>query len=241
MNVRILLAALLAGVLGGVFATAAQSVKVVPLIMAAEQYEAGTAASDSHSPGTTQHDTSGHDHGSAPAGDRPGLERIALTTVSNILVGVAFSLLLTAGVLITNQGMDFRSGLAWGLAGFVTFVLAPNLGLPPELPGTVAADLQARQIWWLVTVVCTAAGLGIFAFLRNPLLMVAGISLIVAPHLYGAPQPDQHGSLAPASLTAEFVVASIATAFAYWIFLGGVLGWLLERASKREGMDGRAA
>jgi cobalt transporter subunit CbtA len=127
----------------------------------------------------------------------------------------------------------------WGLGGFVTFVLAPNLGLPPELPGTASGDLAGRQAWWLAAVACTGAGLSIFAFKRHVGWMIAGVALIAAPHVLGAPHADVHESLAPASLAVQFVVASIATAFVYWLFLGGVLGFLLSKAIARE--QGQAA
>ena len=43
MLTRVILAALVAGLLAGVFATAAQSVRVIPLILQAEAYEEGVS------------------------------------------------------------------------------------------------------------------------------------------------------------------------------------------------------
>ena len=68
---------------------------------------------------------------------------------------------------------------AWGLAGFAAFTLAPNLGLPPELPAMPAADLLARQAWWIGTVVATAAGLALIVFGRSPWFAVLGIALLL--------------------------------------------------------------
>jgi cobalt transporter subunit CbtA len=235
MLVRVLLAAIAAGLLGGVFATAAQAVRVTPLIIAAESYENKTAPETSghvHDHGATVVD--GHSHDADTWAPADGWERTLFTLMSNMVVGVGFALLVTAAILVTNQSIDFRTGLLWGLGGFVTFVLAPNLGLPPELPGTASGDLDARQLWWLAAVVCTGAGLSIFAFKRHIAWMIAGLALIAAPHVMGAPQADVHESLAPASLAVQFVVASIATAFVYWLFLGGVLGFLLSKAIARE-------
>jgi cobalt transporter subunit CbtA len=240
MLVRVLLAAIAAGLLGGVFATAAQAVRVTPLIIAAEAYEnkagpeavTGDAAGHVHDHGSAQVD--GHSHDGEAWAPADGWERTLYTLISNMIVGVGFALLVTAAILVTNQSIDIRSGLLWGLGGFVTFVLAPNLGLPPELPGTVSGDLDARQLWWLAAVVCTGAGLSIFAFKRHIAWMVAGVALIAAPHVLGAPQADVHESLAPASLAVQFVVASMATVFVYWLFLGGVLGFLLNKAIARE-------
>jgi hypothetical protein len=60
--------------------------------------------------------------------------------------------------------VNWRQGLIWGLGGFVAFNLASALGLPPDLPGTEVASLEARQIWWLATVVLTSVGLAMLVF-----------------------------------------------------------------------------
>lgn len=235
MLIRVLLAAIFAGALAGVFATAAQSVRVIPLILEAETYENGGGA---HSHEITEGEAAaaaGESVAEAEAwGPATGFERTVYTGLANIFVGVAFALLLTAAILITNQAISVQAGLVWGLCGFVVFVLAPNFGLPPELPGMVAADLVERQVWWLATVILTAAGLALFAFKRGWVFMLAGLVLILAPHLYGAPRPETHASAVPANLAAEFVVATIVASGLFWLFLGGVLGFLLDRAMHRE-------
>ena len=60
------------------------------------------------------------------------------------------------------------------MAGFAVFMLAPSLGLPPELPGMPAAELGPRQVWWLLTAAATAAGLALLAFRRTPVWAVGG-------------------------------------------------------------------
>lgn len=243
MLIRVLLAAIAAGLIGGVFATAAQAVRVTPLVIAAEAYENAPAAQHQH--GTSGADSAHvHSGGEQPVGGQVreesgwtpanGVERTLYTLMTNMLIGAGYALLVTAAIVLTNQPADMRHGLVWGLAGFVIFVLAPNLGLPPELPGTAAAALEARQLWWLATVVCTGAGLAIFAFKRHFLWVALGVALIAAPHVWGAPKPALHESLVPASLAVEFVTASIATAFVFWLFLGGVLGYLLSHALRAE-------
>lgn len=245
MLTRILLAALLAGVLSGVFVTAVQAYRVTPLILEAETYEnsggeGAVAPSDGHShdhsavttpkdqPAAAAHDAVEEAEAWAP---EDGVERTLYTMAANVLVGVSFSLILVAGVLLTKSTLSLQSGLVWGMCGFVVFVLAPNFGLSPELPGMDAADLTQRQSWWVATVVATAAALLIFAFKRNIFWMAAGLALLVAPHLYGAPMPATHDSIVPANLAAEFVVATIVSSFLFWMFLGGSLGWLVERVS----------
>ncbi len=231
MLTRVLLAALLAGVLSGVFVTAVQAFRVTPLILQAETYE--NAGGDAHS----------HDHGDAKdnAIETPqiwapqdGMERTLYTMLSNILVGVSFSLILTAGVLLTKSVLTVRTGLVWGACGFVAFVLAPNFGLSPELPGMPAADLTLRQNWWFATVIATIGALLIFAFKRHWAWMAGGLALLVAPHIYGAPMPVDHHTLVPANLAAEFVIATVVTSFLFWMFLGGILGWLNERISSQQ-------
>jgi cobalt transporter subunit CbtA len=258
MLVRVLLAAIAAGLIGGVFATAAQAVRVTPLIIAAETYESSggaaegsaahshdNAAAHDHGAADQANSDAGHDHGAAGhdhgGGWMPedGFERTLFTLLSNVIVGVGFALIVTAAILVTNQAISFQTGLLWGLGGFITFVLAPNLGLPPVLPGTVTADLNERQLWWLATVACTGGGLAIFAFRRHLAWMAVGVALILAPHVIGAPRPEVADSNVPASLAVEFVIASIATAFVYWLFLGGLLGFLLNKAIARE--QGKAA
>lgn len=230
MLVRVLLAAMLAGVLAGVFASGAQSLRVTPLILEAETYESGDShGAAAHADGETAATGSGHEW--APDA---GWERGFYTLIANIVVDVGFALLLTAAILVSGQAIALGSGLAWGLAGFLTFVLAPAVGLPPELPGMPAADLGARQAWWLATVIATGSGLALIALMRAPLSVAAGLVLIALPHLYGAPAPVEHETAVPAHLAAEFVVASLATAFAHWLFLGGVAGFLLERALRAE-------
>jgi cobalt transporter subunit CbtA len=236
MMIRVLLAALVAGVLAGGFATAAQQVRVVPLILAAETYESGDAGhSHDAAAGAAAQSRENAEESWAPA---DGIERTLYTTGANALVGVAFSLILTAGILLSRQAIGLSSGLVWGAAGFVAFVLAPNFGLPPELPGMAAADLPARQGWWAATVALTAAGLWIFAFRRGIGWMAAGVALVLAMHVVGAPQPEAHESAVPANLAAEFAVATIVTSAAFWVVLGGLLGYALNRAMSAEAATG---
>ena len=110
------------------------------------------------------------------------------------------------------------------------FVLAPTLGLPPELPGTVAADLTQRQIWWVGTAASTAAGLALMVFARHWLLKVVGAMILVVPHIVGAPQPAVHSALAPEALEAQFKIASLLTNAVFWIALGWISAWLFRRS-----------
>jgi cobalt transporter subunit CbtA len=203
----IILAAALAGGLAGLFMTMAQQVGTVPLIQEAEVHE--QAAAD--------HDHGDHEHAWAPD---DGHERTAFTLMANLVAGVGFALLLTAGYALRGRSVGWREGLAWGVAGFAVFSLAPFLGLPPELPGMPEAPLVPRQVWWLATVGATALGLGLLAFRRSPATAVAAVALLAAPHLVGAPQPTEAASLVPDALAQRFVVAATVTSLLFWALLG---------------------
>jgi len=234
MIIRVLFAAILAGLAAGIFYTGAQAVKVVPIILEAETYEnAGeekVETLENHSHATVAEAKTGHEHDPEAWGPEDGFERTFYSLISNSIVGVAYSLLLVAAILLSKLPISPKLGMVWGAVGFVVFVLAPGLGLPPEVPGTVAASVPDRQAWWLATVVATALGLGLFAFKTQWYWLALGLVLVLAPHIYGAPQPVHHESLAPANLAAEFVVAAIVTAGIFWLFLGGILGWMLPKA-----------
>src|SRR5712671_5672692 len=145
---RLLYAALCAGLLSGIVAAGAHQIGTVPLILEAETYEeaAQHATAQAHT-----HDNPGAAHDNAEAGWAPenGIERALYTLAADLLAAIGFALLLAAGFTLRGGAVTWREGLFWGLAGFATFTLAPGLGLPPELPGTEAAPLFERQLWWL--------------------------------------------------------------------------------------------
>ena len=216
---RIVLAALCAGVAAGIVLTAVQTIKVLPLIAAAESFETG---------GHGAHDD-GHGHGHGHAGGE-GARRLVLTALVNVLAGCAFALLLTAGLSLAPPA-DWRLGFAWGVAGFAAFSLAPAAGLPPQLPGSLSAALEARQLWWAGCAAATAGGLASIVFAPALWGRVAGAALILLPHAAGAPRPgsDIAGRALPAELAASFVGASLAANFVFWLTVGGLGAWAFTR------------
>ncbi|MFO1069120.1 MAG: CbtA family protein [Geminicoccaceae bacterium] len=214
-----LFAAALAGLLVGLFVTGLQRLGTVPLIQQAEVFETAGA-------GHAGHD---HEHDAAAWAPADGAERTLWTAVANIVTATGFALLLVGAFAVRGGAPGWRSGLLWGLAGFATFVLAPSLGLPPELPGMPAADLGDRQLWWLATVLATAAGLGLIGLVRSPAAAVAGVVLLVAPHLVGAPMPADTASAVPEPLARSFVVAVTVTGLLFWAALGVLSAVLFER------------
>lgn len=225
--------ALVAGILAGLLLTGLQYIEVIPLIHEAENYESPGSGDHGHA-----HDSHAHDHDGEAWTPNDGLERLAVTILSNVLAAIGFGLLLSVsfGVLAARGRIfSWRAGLLWGLAGFGIFNLAPSLGLPPELPGSDAAPLAGRQSWWIMTVLLSAFGLGLIAFARPAYLKVLGLVPIALPHIIGAPIPDHHGGLAPAELAQRYVYASLITNALFWLALGALAALLHRRFSRTKG------
>ena len=213
------------GLLAALVLTLLQSFWVAPLILEAETFE---------KPAPTQtHDHAdsampAHSHDAEAWEPEDGWQRVLSTTGGNLVVAVGFALML-AGLYTLRSPTRTSQGLLWGVAGYATFCLAPTLGLPPELPGTAAADLLQRQIWWVGTAASTALAIALVVFGKHWALKVLGIVIVVIPHIMGAPQPLVHSSLAPEALESQFKIASQLTNFAFWLALGVISAWLFRR------------
>ncbi|MDX3925282.1 MAG: CbtA family protein [Shinella sp.] len=258
MIVRYLLAALVAGLFSGVLMTAAQEARVVPLILHAEQYEGDEAPAANEtapaSQGAESHEHSAlgigsaiaeiasylspvtaayaHDGAHEEGGIMFGMSRFSGTLLANLVTGAGFGLLLAGVSLVSGHAITIANGALWGAAGWLAVHLLPSIGLPPELPGFPAAELGDRQAWWVTTVILSAAGLYLLILKEGLLAKIAGIVVIAAPHLYGAPQPSDISSDVPAVLGAEFAVAALATTLFFWIVLGLSLGFANEKIAK---------
>ncbi|UTL88642.1 MULTISPECIES: CbtA family protein [Pseudomonas] len=216
------------GLLAALLLTLLQSFWVAPLILEAETYESASPAAAHHS--HDEESGAGHTHGEDAWSPEDGWQRTLSTTGGNLVVAVGFALILAALYSLREPGRT-STGALWGLAGFAVFCLAPTLGLPPELPGTAAADLGQRQSWWVGTAAATALGLALLVFARHGLLKALGAALLVVPHVIGAPQPEVHESLAPQALETRFMIASWLTNAAFWVALGLLSAWLYRRTS----------
>jgi len=220
-----------AGLLAAILLTLLQSLWVTPLILQAETYENSAPAeevlAEHHHAAAAQ--AREHSHDTEAWVPEDGWPRSLSTGLSNLVVAVGFALMLAGLFTLRAPGQTWQ-GLLWGLGGFATFSLAPSAGLPPELPGTAAADLLLRQYWWIGTAVATAAGLGLLAFGRHWALRIGGLLLLALPHLIGAPHPQVHESLAPADLQQEFILASLLTNALFWSTLGLAAAWFYGRA-----------
>lgn len=261
MIVKYLLAALVAGLFSGALMTAAQEARVIPLILHAEEYEGGGTepapagtGTETQPQATQEHSALGvgavlseiagylspvsvaYAHGGEAHEDEGGImfgmSRFSGTLLANLVAGAGFALLLAGVSLVTGNPITVANGALWGAAGWLAVHLLPAIGLPPELPGFPAADLAERQVWWLSTVALSAGGLYLLILKDGLGAKVAGIALIAAPHVYGAPQPTDLASNVPAVLGAEFAVAALATTLFFWIVLGLSLGFANEKIVK---------
>jgi cobalt transporter subunit CbtA len=242
---------LLSGFVAGILVTGAQMLKVTPLILQAEKYEVGTEVvphTHQQSGITHEHELNGvaldvhasmkdvHaaeavsvDHSDESWVPEDGAERTFYTGISNIVTGIAFSLMLVAVYLLRGKPVNMNSGLLWGAAGFLIFSGSPALGLPPELPGMTVAALDARQTWWIGTVIATAIGIGLFSETKTILPKIAAVLLLAAPHLIGAPHPLLFESNVPTELSAQFAIASLFTSAFFWMVLGASTGYFYQK------------
>lgn len=232
-----------------------QSFTTEPLILHAEEFEGG-AEGHEHASAPAPQDAQGGgwlaawahetvaqaDDGAAATaaveeeeewGPAEGFERTAYTALANLVIGVAASLILLGAMVFRGGPVDVRTGLLWGVGAFFALSLLPALGLPPELPGTPAAEIVPRQTWWLATAALSAAGIGLLAFGRQWWAWAAGVVLIVAPHVVGAPVPPSHDVAYPGALAGEFVTASLVVSAALWLGAGAGSAWLYQRLSAR--------
>lgn len=224
-----------------------QSVTTEPLIIHAEEFEGGgeghhhaAAPAEAARPSggwiaAWAHDTSaaaaeGGEEGWGPA---DGFERTAYTALANLVIGVAASLILLGAMVLRGGPIDARTGLLWGVGAFFAFSLLPSLGLPPELPGTPAAEIIPRQTWWLATAALSAGGLALIAFGRETWMWALGPVLILAPHVFGAPVPPSHDVPYPGALAGEFVMAALVVSAALWLTAGTASAWLYQRIAAR--------
>jgi cobalt transporter subunit CbtA len=240
MLMRILATGLLAGVLAGGVVAGLQHVTTTPLILKAETYEkaepapaaeTGAAASaHSHEAGTPAH-SHGEDAGEWAPED--GLSRTAFTTLATVGAAVGFAFMLLAVLLASGVTPTARTGLAWAAGAFVATGLAPALGLPPELPGSAAAELVSRQVWWIATVAATGIGLWLIARMPGVLPIILGIALIAAPHIVGAPHPHEYSSEVPAEIAGHFTASSLGVHAVLWVLVGAIAGFIWQRADSR--------
>jgi cobalt transporter subunit CbtA len=226
----LLASALFAGLIAGLFAAGLQQAFLVPLIAEAELYETGAVI---HFGAAEAAAEAGHELAAAPGTD---LARTLLTMLMTVLSTCGFGLILVAGFALAERmaltRVDLRTGFLFGLAAFAATQLMPSMGLSPELPGAAAGELAQRQIWWLATVAGTFIGIALIAW-GNTAAKIAGVVLIAAPHLVGAPHPHEFEGVVPPELAALFAARVLVVGALAWATLGALAGhfWSREAAT----------
>ena len=235
---HMLSSALFAGFAAGLLCALLQYLLVQPNILLAERYESGelvhfqgiaspeerAAAMAQSMPGMDMSgEEAGHQHGKGAEG---GAHRQALTVLFAVLTYCGYGLALVAGMNLAEQvgvKLGLSQGILWGLAGFMAFQMMPALGLQPDLPGTPASDLTARQIWWAGTAAATVVGLWFATYGTGLWQKAAGLVFLAAPHIWGAPELASFGGIAPPELAASFAARSLAVGMITWAVLGGLV------------------
>lgn len=227
MTRQLFTSALFAGLAAGLFAALLQFLLVTPLLLEGELYESGQRVHFASSPEAAVQSPAG-----PAAGPTQDIARHLTTAGFNVVTYTGFALLMVAGMAMAHRfghAVTARQGILWGLGGFIALQLAPAAGLPPQLPGSVAAEVELRQVWWLATVACTLLGLALIAFARGLLIAALGIVAIGLPHIIGAPHLDTHFGIAPPELAALFAARGLAVAAASWAVLGFVAAYFWTR------------
>lgn len=218
---KIATSALFAGFCAGLIAALLQIVFIQPVLLHAELYEGGRLV-----------------HFGAEAvsatPELPGFDvmRDGLSILFSALIYVGYGLVLVACMGLAGEygvRIDARSGIVWGVAGFVALHFAPAISLPPEVPGVAYTEITARQIWWWGTVIATAVGLGLIAFGKGPVMLVLAVALLAAPHLIGAPEPETFTGPVPPELAALFAARALGVGLAAWVCLGALAGYFWQR------------
>lgn len=257
MNMKAVASAVIAGAVAGLIAALLQLWLVQPVLLHAELYESGELTHVADASGHHHGDEDGHDHAHDAADDAavtPAADHAApahggfqidpprdgLSVLFSILLYAGYGLLMLAVVLFTmSRGRVFnlRDGILWGIGGFLAVQFIPAIGLAPELPGMAAAELGARQLWWVGTVIASAVALWLIAFGRNWAAWGAAIVLLLLPQIIGAPAPTEFTGPTPPELAAEFGARALGVGLAGWVTLGLMLFWLLSTANTADRRD----
>jgi cobalt transporter subunit CbtA len=209
--------AMTAGAAAGFALFLVQWMFVTPLIRQAEVYERQEESV-----------AAPHDHDETQAVE--GFQRVGYTAIGTVLTGIGFGAVLFGVTSLLGQKLDWRRGARLGVAGFLCVTVAPSLGLPPRPPGVPSPDVHAAQLWWMLTVTCTAAGLCLLIPRnRSRLARGGGVFAIALPHLLGAPSVNA-AAVVPRELVWRFAAAAIGTQAMFWVILGALGGWLLARS-----------
>ncbi len=217
--------ALIAGFVAGLIAAALQISMLVPVLLEAELYETGVLR---HFGAETR-----EQHNFEIAHD---WARNGFTILAMVAIYIGFALMMVAALAFAESKgvvVTARRGILWGLGGFAAIQLFPSIGLAPELPGMLAAEVIPRQIWWASTVIATIIGLSAIVFGKNWTHWGIGLVVLAVPHIVGAPHPAIFGGTVPPELAAEFAGLSLGVGAISWACLGllSAYFWLKQTQS----------
>lgn len=221
MFTRILTSALFAGFAAGLIAAVLQLVFVQPVLLHAELYETGaklhfgTEGSSAHGPALTF-----------------DAMRDGLSILFSALVYTGYGLMLIAAMALAEERgvkITARKGILWGLAGFITVHFAPAINLPPEVPGSAAAEVAIRQVWWFSTIAVTGLSMALIAFGQSWKAWGAAIVLLLLPHVIGAPHPDMFTGTTPPELGSLFASRALGVGLSAWVLLGLFAAYFWQR------------
>ena len=214
---RLMMAAMIVGIVSGLVFSIAQHFTVTPILLEAELFEQAPVM-DMH-------------HQASEWSPSNEFERSSYTFCANILAAIGFASLflvvMSQLVLRKNIELSASDGAIAGLLAYAIFFVIPGLGLPPEIPGSSADLLENRQSWWLMAVVGGTIGVMVMVF--SPLKYKAlGLLSIAVPFIIGAPHYDgpmfNHSDpQAVASLEAlhqQFLIATSMSNLIFWLVLG---------------------
>lgn len=233
MYARLFTSALFAGAAAGLIAGLLQLYFVQPVLLHAELYEGGDLVHFGAEKAVTAHPV------------LPGFDAVRdiLSLVFTMLIYTGYALIMLAlmGVAEDRGAMiDGRTGIIWGIAGFVAFHFAPGFTLAPEVPGVAAADVTARQIWWFATAGAAGVAMWLIAFGQNWVMWGVAVILLLAPHVIGAPEPDVFTGPVPTEIGALFAARALGVGLAAWVLLGCFAGYFWQREGAHADAAARA-
>ena len=212
---NIFVSAVVCGAIAGVLATVMQMLLVTPLLMEAELFETGQSMhfiTDGSPESPIKHVDIWEDP-----------YRHLMTLCFNLVTFTGFGFILIAAMAFFQKRgftLSKAEGIVAGVSGFIVFQLAPSVGLPPELPGTIGVAVGLKQTWWIITILSTTVGILLLFLDKHKVLSGAGIVFITIPHLIGHPKLETYFGVAPPELAAEFASRALAVSLIAWIILG---------------------
>jgi cobalt transporter subunit CbtA len=212
---NIFVSAVVCGAIAGVLATVMQMLLVTPLLMEAELFETGQSMhfiTDGSPESPIKHVDIWEDP-----------YRHLMTLCFNLVTFTGFGFILVAAMAFFQKRgftLSKAEGIVAGVSGFIVFQLAPSVGLPPELPGTIGVTVGLKQTWWIITILSTTVGILLLFLDKHKVVSGIGIIFITIPHLIGHPKLETYFGVAPPELAAEFASRALAVSLIAWIILG---------------------